>query len=187
MRRLTAREKTMVSTAAAVAAAVALLLLVIVPAGKERAKSAAEIAELRSRLIGSHALVSGGRSTAEEVEALERSLKEREARLFSGEQASLLGARLQKLYKDMAEESGLTVKSEQILEAESVGGIGVIPVEITVGGTTEQLDRFLAAVDGYERRLTINRLSIRVPNILKPTQVTGVIRVSGYLLPEGRP
>jgi hypothetical protein len=187
VRRLTPRERRMVGAAAFVSAAVAAWLLVLLPLSARRERISGEIGELRSRLVASHGLLSDGRGYREEVELLGRSVKEREGKLFAGEQSSLLGARLQKLYKDMAEASGLSVRSEQVLEPETVGGITVVPVEITVGGHTGQLDGFLEAVEGYDHLLRVDRLSVRVPNVLKPVQVTAVARISGFLLPGGAP
>jgi type II secretory pathway component PulM len=105
------------------------------------------------------------------------------SRRLPGENPSIAGAELQKVLKDLADQNGVEIirrdnQREQKLENELVK----VSVRIETQCAIDQLVRFLAAVENYDRLLSVDQLTVTSFRMQKLWQIRPVLVVSGYIV-----
>jgi len=128
-------------------------------------------------IVGEEAL---HRSRAEQYR---QRLQQTTSLLLPGDNPSIAGAELQKLLKDMADQSGVevvrrTIQREQKLQ----GGVVKVSVNIETNCQPDQLVQFLTAVQNYEKRLIVDELMINAFRIQRRYETRPSLTVSGYIL-----
>ncbi len=122
------------------------------------------------------------------VEQYRQRLQQSRSLFLPGDNASIAGAELQKVLKDLADRSGVdiirrTIQPEQKLQ----NGIVKIKVNIETSCQPEQLVQFLAAVENYEKRLVVEELMINSFRIQRRYETRPNLTVAGFIyVPEVR-
>jgi hypothetical protein len=106
-----------------------------------------------------------------------------------GDNASLAGADLQKIIKDIADRSGVDVIQRNIQAEKKVQDIAIkVTVRVETNCTPEQLVQFLASIQNYEKLLKVDDLVISSLRIQKRFEIRPSIAISGYIrAPEEKP
>ncbi len=110
-------------------------------------------------------------------------LKQDLTRLLPGENPALAGAELQKLLKDLADQNGVDiirrdVQREQRLDNDLVR----VSVRIETQCVLDQLVRFLAAIENYNKLLSVDELSITSFRMQKRWEIRPGLTVSGFIV-----
>ncbi len=115
-------------------------------------------------------------------------LQQMTALLLPGDNPSIAGAELQKILKDMADQTGVEINRRTIQREQKLqGGIVKISVNIETNCEPDQMVQFLAAVENYEKRLVVDELMINAFRIQRRYQARPSLTVSGYILvPESK-
>jgi len=105
------------------------------------------------------------------------------ATFLPGDNASIAGAELQRVLKELADQSGVdivrrTIRGEQKLQ----NGVVKISVNIETNCQPDQLVRFLAAIENYEKHLSVDELQINSFRIQKRYEMRPILTVAGYIL-----
>ena len=103
-------------------------------------------------------------------------------RFFPGENASIAGAELQRVVKELADQNGVEIPQRNIQPDKKVPDIATkISVRIEANCTPDQLVQFLAAIEGYEKMLKIDELVISSLRIQKRFEIRPSMIISGYI------
>ncbi len=115
-------------------------------------------------------------------------LQQMTALLLPGDNSSIAGAELQKILKDMADQSGVEINRRTIQREQKLqGDIVKISVNIETNCEPDQMVQFLAAVENYEKRLVVDELMINAFRIQRRYQARPSLTVSGYIrVPESK-
>ncbi len=175
-RSLTTRERRILLVALAVAAM--MLLSRGLPAVTELYRDrAAEVESLRDDIARERRLIEQREQWRERRESIEQRREELGRQVFDQSAAPVLGAEIQRLVRDHAADSGVSVNAARL--AESMQAQGWLLVEQTLSFTLEQQN---AAVDFLERlqqstpRLGITRFNLRRSR----NQYSGDVTVVGF-------
>ena len=181
---ITSRERKFLIIGAIAIAAIAIYYAVSTTATPGQAGAAGGSVEFKRRellqrreIVGQEAMY---RSRAEQYR---QRLQQSRSLFLPGDNASIAGAELQKLLKELADRSGVeiirrTIQGEQKIQ----GGIVKVRVNIDTSCQPEQLVAFLAAVENYEKRLVVDELVINSYRIQKRYETRPTLTVSGYIL-----
>jgi type II secretory pathway component PulM len=117
------------------------------------------------------------------AEQYRQRLQQLRATFLQGDNASIAGAELQRVLKELADQSGVdivrrTIRGEQKLQ----NGVVKISVNIETNCQPDQLVRFLAAIENYEKHLSVDELQINSFRIQKRYEMRPILTVSGYIL-----
>lgn len=123
------------------------------------------------------------------LEQYRQRLRQDQMRVLPGENPSLAAAELQKLLTDLAVQNGVDVVRKDIQREQKMqDNLIKIFVRIETNCTPEQLTQFLAAIENYEKPLTVDELTINSYRLQKKFEIRPIITVSGYILgPEVKP
>lgn len=103
-------------------------------------------------------------------------------RLLNGDNPSIAGAELQKLLKDFADKNGVEIlRKDTQREQKLQDNLMKVSVRVEINCIPEQLTQFLAAVENYEKFLTVDELAINSFRIQKRYEIRPSITVSGYI------
>ena len=103
-------------------------------------------------------------------------------RFFPGENASIAGAELQRVVKELADQNGVEIPQRNIQPDKKVPDIATkISVRIEANCTPDQLVQFLAAIEGYEKMLKIDEMVISSLRIQKRFEIHPSLTISGYI------
>jgi hypothetical protein len=100
-----------------------------------------------------------------------------------GDNASIAGAELQRVLKELADQCGVdivrrTIRGEQKLQ----NGVVKISVNIETNCQPDELVSFLAAIENYEKHLSVDELQINSFRIQKRYEMRPILTVAGYIL-----
>lgn len=117
------------------------------------------------------------------AEQYRQRLQQLRATFLQGDNASIAGAELQRVLKELADQSGVdivrrTIRGEQKLQ----NGVVKISVNIETNCQPDQLVRFLAAIENYEKHLSVDELQINSFRIQKRYEMRPILTVSGHIL-----
>lgn len=102
-----------------------------------------------------------------------------------GEDLAGLGASLQQLVRELAEDSGLSVAGSQPVGGEGTEGIDAVQVNVELRGGVEAMERFLMELSAATPLIHLQSLRIIAPRLRRgedaSTQsVSATVRVSAY-------
>ncbi len=186
--RISTREKYFL-IAGAVAGVLTLVLLLgdrWMPSGKDLSNSS----EHKKKVLLKY------RETLNQEEAYktrlaqyQQRLKQDEARLLPGDTPSIAGAELVKVLADMASRIGVDISRKDVQPEQKVqDNLMKISVRIETNCLPDQLVQLIAAVENYEKSLSVDELMINSFRIQKRYEIRPAIKVSGYILaPPAKP
>lgn len=112
-----------------------------------------------------------------------------QARLLPGENASIAAAELMKILTELAGPTGVEITRRDVLQtgAKLRNDLIKIEVKIETNCNPEQLVQFIAAVENYERFLTISDLTVSAYKMQKKSEIRPSLTVAGYIMaPEAK-
>jgi hypothetical protein len=122
------------------------------------------------------------------LDLLQRRLGQDMALLLPGDNPNVAGAELQKLLKDFADQSGVEITQKSIQpEKKLPNGLTKVTVRIDTNCSPEQLVGFLAAVENYEKFLTVDDFTVNGFKIQKRWEIRPNLAVSGYINAPEKP
>ena len=123
------------------------------------------------------------------IEQYRQRLKQDEALFLSGDNPSIAGAELMKVLSDIAAGTGVEISRKDIQpEQKTQNNVIKVSVRIETNCLPDQLVKFIAAVEDYERFLTLDELNITGFRMQKKYEIRPILKVSGYILgPEAKP
>jgi len=117
------------------------------------------------------------------VEQYRQRLQQNLTRLLPGDNPSIAGAELQKILKDMADQNGVEIVRKDIQREQKVQeNLVKVSVRISTNCLPEQLVQFLAAVENYDKFLTVDELVVNSYRMQKKWEIRPDITVSGYIV-----
>ena len=123
------------------------------------------------------------------IEQYRQRLKQDEALFLSGDNPSIAAAELQKVLSDIAARNGVEISRKDIQPEQKIqNNVIKVSVRIETNCLPDQLVKFIAAVEDYERFLTLDELNITGFRMQKKYEIRPILKVSGYILgPEAKP
>lgn len=180
--KITAREKRILIIGGVVATIILLFYLTTLALpGREGLSQ--ELQSKKRTLIGQKELLLREVHYKTRIEEYRQRLSRDLSRRLPGENSSIAGAELQKVLKDLADQNGVEIirrdnQREQKLENDLVK----VSVRIETQCTIENLVRFLAAIENYDKLLTVDQLGVNAFQIQRQWQIRPGITVSGYIV-----
>jgi general secretion pathway protein M len=153
--RRSARERRLI-----VAAGVILVLLlarqtILVPFLAYRENLRDEIEAHRAWLENASLYVTRAEEVTRQRDLLEQRLKQVHAQLVPGDTPDLAAASLQNTLHGLADETGIEIRSTQVMRNEAVDGFRRVSVRVTVAGELRALADFLARLEYNPQRVSI--------------------------------
>jgi len=117
-----------------------------------------------------------------QLEQYQKALNQNMTRLLPGGNPNVAGAELQKILTDFAAQSSVEITQKNILPPKRTeDGLQKISVRIDTTCTLEQLVQFLAAVENYEKYLTIDEFTVTGIRMQRRYDIRPSLTVSGYI------
>jgi Tfp pilus assembly protein PilO len=120
-----------------------------------------------------------------QVQLLEKSLKQRESQLFTGDTPAIAAADIQKVLQEIAQKSQVEIKTVRVLKPDTAAKSRYlnIPVQLNIDGTIRNLKEFFYRIMISPKCLTVRKVGLRVLRRRKGQMDTirADITVNGYL------
>ncbi len=120
-----------------------------------------------------------------QVQSLEKSLKQRESQLFTGETPAIAAADIQKVLQEIAQKSHVEIKTVRVLKPDETAKNQYlnIPVQLNIDGTIRNLKEFFYRIMVSPKCLTVRKVGLRVLRRRRGPEDTirADITVNGYL------
>ncbi len=185
--RITAREKKFLIGGGAIILAGLILYLgvVMVPSRELLSK---EVETKKRALLRQREMVGRENFYKARVEQYQKRLKQDYTRLLAGDNPSIAGAELQRVLKGLADQSGVEVIRRDIQPSQKLqDNLVKVAVRIETNCVPEQLVQFLAAVENYDKFLTVDELAITSFRIQKRWEIRPSVVVAGLItVPESK-
>ena len=154
-----------------------------------RSAQAADLEARKRTLAQQRELIALEGNYRARLEADRQRLAADHARLFPGDNPTIAGAELQKLLGDLAAQSGVDVQRKEIQrETKLQDNLVKISVRIETSCGLDQLIQLLAAVENYEKFLTVDTLNITAFRIQKRFDIRPSLTIAAFILvPEAKP
>jgi type II secretory pathway component PulM len=116
------------------------------------------------------------------IDQYRRRLSQDKTRLLPGDNPSIAGAELQKVLKEIADKNGIEIlRKDTQAQKKLQDDLIKISVRVEINCVPDQLIQFLAAVENYEKSLTVDLLAINSFRIQKRYEIRPNITISGYI------
>ena len=109
-------------------------------------------------------------------------------RFLPGKKPGLAAASLQKTLEGFASKSAIKIDRVRVEKHKFNESLMVIPIEITLRSSLENLTKFIYKVESYEKFLVIEKMNTRRINKTDPELLQATLLISGFILngePEG--
>jgi hypothetical protein len=104
-------------------------------------------------------------------------------RVLPYDNPTIAAAELQKLLKEIADRNGVEIIRKDVQQEKKVQeNLVKVSVKIETNCVPDQLVQFLAAVENYEKSLSVDELVINSFRIQKKYEIRPIITVSGYIV-----
>ncbi len=178
---VTAREKKFLIFGGATVG-IALLVYLAVSYFPSRAGLTKEVESKKQLLLRHRELISQEGLYKGRIDQYRQRLKVDYSRLLKGDNSSIASAELQKVLKEMADQNGVEIVRRDILSEEKLpDNLIKVKVRIETQCVPDQLVQFLAAVENYDKFLTLDELVITSFKIAKRWDIRPSITVSGFI------
>jgi len=182
MMQISGRERKFVIVGAIAAVVIAVFYFVSGPSSV-RQEASLSVEQQRRALLQSREIMAQEPVYRVRTEQYRQRLQQLRVTFLPGDNASIAGAELQRVLKELADRSGVdivrrTIRGEQKLQ----NGVVKVSVNIETNCQPDQLVRFLAAIENYEKRLSVDELQINSFRIQKRYEMRPILTVSGYIL-----
>lgn len=179
---LSRRERSLIELGAVILIFLGAYLYLVEPL-LERRRIAAELTPAREAALERRRLVAAQDFALKaDLARLERQLGTQSPRLLQVATPAVAASELEALLKAVARQAGADVRSARILPPVERDGLLEIPIEITVAGGLKEVVRLLHELEGSQKLLTVQALSVKVGPGL-PRDLITALTVSGYLIP----
>jgi hypothetical protein len=179
--KISAREKRVVVIGAGIVGAVLIYYAatILLP---DREALSQSVALKKKMLLKERETVGREEFYKVRLEQYQERLNQSMARLLPGDNPNVAGAELQKLLKDFADQNGVEITQKSIQpEKKLPNGLTKVTVRIDTNCSPEQLVAFLAAVENYEKFLTVDDFTVNGFKIQKRWEIRPNLAVSGYI------
>ena len=180
--QVTGRERKFIIIGVIAVLAIAVFYFVSGPS-PVRQEASLSVEQQRRALLQSREILAQEPVYRARAEQYRERLQQLRATFLQGDNASIAGAELQRVLKELADQSGVdivrrTIRGEQKLQ----NGVVKVSVNIETNCQPDQLVRFLAAIENYEKHLSVDELQINSFRIQKRYEMRPILTVSGYIL-----
>lgn len=175
------RDRTAIKLGVALVAALLFYLLAVEPwvEGQQRVR---DQFEAKTILLKKYRSVLNQRETLEEeLELLEGTLTSLEGKLLGGEKPPLAAAELQKILKSAAEQAGVKIVSERILDPVVRGHYMEVLVEINVKCNVTKFTLLLFEIEKSPKYLSVKEMNVRGDHRINPKEVSGKLVITGLI------
>jgi hypothetical protein len=179
--KISRREKTFIISGGIVALAALLfyLAMVLLPSREGLSR---EVQNKKNMLLRQRELLGQEERYRTRIEQYRQRLKQDMLLLLPGENPSIVGAELQKVLREIADRNGVEIIRRDTQREQPVqDNLVKISVRIETSCTPEQLVQFIAAVDSYEKFLTLDELIITSFRVQRRWEIRPAMTVSGYI------
>lgn len=175
------RERFFVFAALATGVVFLIFTFVIDPFVESQRNIREEI-PIRTRQLEKYRQFVAGKGQAhQQLRRIQEASRIAQARVLSGETASLAAANLQDILKTLAAKHQINIKSEKVLDTKSLDFFDEIFVQIEFTTMISNLARFLYDIETYPKVLMIPDCSISVNTYRGPRDVRATVVVSGLM------
>ncbi len=180
--QVTGREKKFIIIGGVAVLAIAVFYLVSGPSPVKQ-EASLSVEQQRRALLQSREVLAQEPVYRARADQYRQRLQQLRALFLPGDNASIAGAELQRVLKELADQSGVdivrrTIRGEQKLQ----NGVVKVAVNIETNCQPDQLVKFLAAIENYEKHLGVDELQINSFRIQKRYEMRPILTVSGYIL-----
>ncbi|MBP1601780.1 MAG: Type secretion system protein subtype b [Acidobacteria bacterium] len=180
--QVTGRERKFIIIGVIAVLAIAVFYFVSGPSPVKQ-EASLSVEQQRRALLQSREILAQEPVYRARAEQYRERLQQLRATFLQGDNASIAGAELQRVLKELADQSGVdivrrTIRGEQKLQ----NGVVKVSVNIETNCQPDQLVRFLAAIENYEKHLSVDELQINSFRIQKRYEMRPILTVSGYIL-----
>jgi|PlaIllAssembly_1097288.scaffolds.fasta_scaffold12814_3 type II secretory pathway component PulM len=180
--QVTGRERKFIIIGVIAVLAIAVFYFVSGPSPVKQ-EASLSVEQQRRALLQSREILAQEPVYRARAEQYRQRLQQLRATFLQGDNASIAGAELQRVLKELADQSGVdivrrTIRGEQKLQ----NGVVKVSVNIETNCQPDQLVRFLAAIENYEKHLSVDELQINSFRIQKRYEMRPILTVSGYIL-----
>lgn len=183
--RISPREKRFLIVGGAVAAAILgwYLATELIPATGDTA-SALELS--KKKLVRQKEILQEEETYKARVAQYRQRLEEDRRRLLPYDNPSIASAELQKVLSDLAAREGVGILQKNIQKEQKLqDDLMKVSVNIQTNCNPRQLVQFLAAIENYEKYLTLDELIISGYMIQRRFEIRPSMTVSGYIAVGG--
>lgn len=115
--------------------------------------------------------------------SLNRTLERMESELLNGETPSLAAVDVQNILNDIAERSGVGIKTVRVLKPEKLDNENylVVPVQFTISCSIRQIKEIFYRIETFPKYLTVKKGKISVEKRANPGQVQLALTVTGLM------
>ncbi len=186
--RINARERRVLTIGGVVVAAV-LIYYVADAVLPSRSTLAAEVANKKKTLLAERELVNQEAIFKTRVEQYQKRLEQDRSRLLPGDNPNVAGAELQRILKELADRNQVEITQKNFQREKKLDKLIKVPVQINMQCNSDQLVQFLAAIENYDKFLTVDELSITSFPMQRRFETRPSITVSGFITapPEAQP
>ncbi len=179
--KITARERRVLIIGGAVVAA-ALIYYVADALLPNGATLAADVATKKRTLLAQRELLGQEENYKARVDQYRKRLEQDRSRLLPFDNPNVAGAELQKVLKDLADRNGVEINQRNFQREQKLqNNLIKVPVQVNIQCNPDQLVQFLAAIENYEKFLTVDELSITSFQMQKRYETRPAVTVSGYI------
>ncbi len=179
--KVTAREKRVLIIGGAVVAA-ALIYYFADALLPSLSTLDADVAAKKRSLLAQRELLSQEEHYKSRVEQYKKRLEQDRTRLLPGDNPNVAGAELQKVLKDLADRNGVEITQKNFQREQKVqDNLIKVPVRIDTQCNMDQLVQFLAAIENYDKFLTLDELQITSFRMQKRYDIRPALTVSGFI------
>lgn len=178
--KVTGRDKRVLAVgAAAVLAVMAYYALTLLPDGEDLART---VDIKKKMLLKQRETLSQEEIYKTRLEQDKKHLDQNMTRLLAGDNPNVAAAELQKILKDFADRSSVEITGRNVIAAKKPeNGIQKVSVRVNTNCNPEQLVQFLAAIENYEKFLTIDEFTINSIRVRNRYELRPNLTISGYI------
>ncbi len=116
------------------------------------------------------------------IEEYRQRLKQDLTRCIPGENSAIAGAELQKVLKDLADKNGVEIIRRDVQREQKLDNNLVrVSVHVETQCALDQLVGFLAAIENYNKLLSVDELSVTSFRMQKRWEIRPGLTVSGFI------
>ncbi len=179
--KITAREKKFLIVGGCVVG-ISVLLYIILGMDLNREGLSKTVESKKRILLRQREVITKEAMYRARIEQYRQRLALDRTKLLNGDNPSIAGAELQRLLKDFADRNGVEIlRKDTQREQKLQDNLMKVSVRVEINCIPDQLIQFLAAVENYEKFLSVDELAINSFRIQKRYEIRPSITVSGYI------
>lgn len=186
MRKLSKRERRLVTGLAVFAGLLILVFVIILPFQEASSTAQSDLQAQAARLDRSHKAVGRQSLYRDQLSRIEAAEAELERRLLGSPSVNIAQTRLLELLNALADQNDVTITRSSPVQERNEGEFAKVSLQVNLECQVRELTNFLEAIARHEKFLLVDEFSLNVGrtrrsqrNTLRPRiRVSGVIRLS---------